>query len=108
HCLDCGAAGLPDDAPGAAPRPLYESGTYQRPAPALDALIEPLRRLLRRERMRFLPPPAEAPRVFEVGAGDGRFGGALAQHGYEAAGIEPYRGARSSVASVAAVPLEEL
>jgi SAM-dependent methyltransferase len=108
HCLDCGTAALADGAPEADSGPLYESGTYRRPAPALDALIEPLRRLLRWERMRFLPPPAEAPRVFEVGAGDGRFVEALAQHGYEAAGIEPYRGSHSNGAAVTAVPLEEL
>jgi predicted SAM-dependent methyltransferase len=109
HCLDCGTASLVDAEPEA-PRSLYDAGTYARPAPALDALIEPLRRLLRRERMRFLPPPERGRRVFEVGAGDGRFVEALAQRGYEAAGNEPYRSARAngSAAAVAAVPLEEL
>jgi SAM-dependent methyltransferase len=106
HCPDCGTAALADD--GLDERPLYESGTYARPPRPVDVLIEPLRRLLRRERMRFLPPPAEAPRVFEIGAGDGRFVEALSRRGHEAAGIEPYRGARSNGAAVAAIPLEEL
>src|SRR5438093_12112300 len=59
HCLDCGTAGLPDDAPGAAPRPLYESGTYRRPAPARGALVEPLRRVPPPGRVGVPPPPAE-------------------------------------------------
>jgi SAM-dependent methyltransferase len=108
QCLDCGTAALADGDAEDDSRPLYESGTYARPAPPLDALIEPLRRLLRWERMRFLPPPAEARHVFEIGAGDGRFVEALARRGYRAAGIEPYRGPRSNGAAVAALPLEEL
>jgi len=108
HCLDCGTAALADDSDGGDSRSLYESGTYARPAPALDALIEPLRRLLRWERMRFLPPPEQAPRVFEIGAGDGRFVDALRRRGHEAGGIEPYRGARANGSPVAAMPLEKL
>src|SRR4051812_15115710 len=68
RCASCGTASLAAEAP--AGPDLYERGTYGRPGPAVDALLGPLRGLLLRRRMRFLPPPSQAPRVLDVGAGD--------------------------------------
>jgi predicted SAM-dependent methyltransferase len=104
RCRDCGTAAVAEhDDDG----DLYVGGIY-RPTPARrDALLEPLRRLLRRERLRFLRPLEPGARVFEVGAGDGRFLAALARAGYEAEGLEPYRAQAPSVPLVRRTKLEE-
>jgi len=94
------------------PGSLYESGTYAAARPALDRILEPMRALVERDKLRFvrgLPPGA---RVLEVGAGDGRFVSRLQAAGFEARGIEPSEGgvrmARARAAPVERAALEEL
>jgi SAM-dependent methyltransferase len=92
-------------------RELYEAGAYAPSLGARDGLLEPVRRLLDRERLRLLGSLPPASRVIEVGAGRGRLIAALRARGHDAVGIEPSRA--SSAAAIAkglpvdAVPLEE-
>ena len=69
---------------------------------AFAPLLEPLRRLAERDRLRFLAAVPEGARVLEVGAGDGRFVALLAASGYDARGIEPSAGACEAAASIGA------
>ena len=94
------------------PSSLYEAGTYAAARPALDRILEPMRALVERDKLRFvrgLPPGA---RVLEVGAGDGRFVSRLRAAGLEARGIEPSEGgvrmARARAAPVERGTEEEL
>jgi SAM-dependent methyltransferase len=80
--------------------------------PAFNRLLEPLRALIERDKMRFvrgLPPGA---RVLEVGAGDGRFISRLRVAGFDASGIEPsvagVRLARARAAPVEQAAVEEV
>ena len=55
---------------GRAPRRgLYEGGTYERPRPAVDRMLEPLRSLVERDKLRFVRDLPGGARVLEVGAG---------------------------------------
>jgi SAM-dependent methyltransferase len=67
-------------------------------------LLEPLKRLAVRDRLRFLPSLRPGARVFDVGTGDGRLLVALARRGYAVSGAEPYRAA-SVVAGRPDVPV---
>ena len=90
--MACGTArtGLP---PGATPPDgLYEAGTYAPARPALDRLLEPLRTLVERDKLRFVRGLPPGSRVLEVGAGDGRFTSRLVAAGFDASGIEPSEG----------------
>src|SRR3954465_14968514 len=89
RCPNCKSAALASDGPGDAPEALYGQGTYRAGATRLDPLIESTRRLIDRDRMRFTRGIEPGGRVFEIGAGDGRFLAALQRAGYHAAGIEP-------------------
>lgn len=105
RCPACGTART-EVPPGAAPSPsLYEGGTYGAAPPGLDRLLEPLRALIERDKMRFVRGLPPGSRVLEVGAGDGRFVSRLAAAGFEARGIEPSaNGAR--MAHVRGAPVE--
>ena len=112
RCAACGTARTELPAEAAPPQPLYESGTYAPARPALDRVLEPLRAVVERDKLRFvrgLPPGA---RVLEVGAGDGRFVSRLRAAGLEAKGIEPSEGgvrmARVRAAPVERAALEEM
>ncbi len=112
RCLTCGTARteLP---PGAGPPDsLYEAGTYAPTRLALDRLLEPLRALVERDKLRFLDGVPRGARVLEVGAGDGRFVSRLAAAGFDAWGIEPSKGgaqkAQARGASVRRATAEEL
>jgi len=87
---------------------LYETGVYAPPDGVLDLLLEPLRRIAERDRMRFLTLLEPGARVFEVGAGDGRFLSRLARRGYRVEGLEPAGdGTRAAGVQVRAVTVEE-
>jgi 2-polyprenyl-3-methyl-5-hydroxy-6-metoxy-1,4-benzoquinol methylase len=97
------------------PARLYEGGTYAAARSGLDRLLEPLRALIERDKLRFLRGLPAGARVLEVGAGDGRFVSRLAAAGFEARGIEPSesavrtaraRGARVERSTVEEVGLE--
>jgi 2-polyprenyl-3-methyl-5-hydroxy-6-metoxy-1,4-benzoquinol methylase len=112
RCSVCGTARteLP---PGAAPSErLYEGGTYGAARPGLDRLLEPIRALIERDKLRFVHGLPPGSRMLEVGAGDGRFVSRLAAAGFEARGIEPSasgaRLAHSRGAPVERATLEEL
>ena len=112
RCVACGTARteLP---PGAVrPESLYEAGTYAAPRPGLDRLLEPLRALVERDKLRFVRDLPRGARVLEVGAGDGRFVLRLRAAGFEAEGIEPSEGgvrvARARGARVARAALDEV
>ena len=112
RCVACGTARteLPPEA--APPASLYEAGTYAAPRPGLDRLIEPLRALVERDKLRFVRDLPRGARVLEVGAGDGRFVSRLRAAGFEATGIEPSEGgvrmARARGARVERAALEEV
>ncbi|HEY7151406.1 MAG TPA: class I SAM-dependent methyltransferase [Solirubrobacterales bacterium] len=88
-CVDCGTARTvrPEDV--GPPARLYEGGTYAAARPGLDRLLEPLRALVERDKLRFLRGVPAGSRVLEVGAGDGSFVLRLASAGLQARGIEP-------------------
>jgi SAM-dependent methyltransferase len=95
RCANCGTATIVSQQRSRDPHNLYTSGTYVRPPRVVDLAVEPLRRLLVRERIRALGPLASGSRVLDVGAGEGRLVAALARKGHNASGIEPYPGTRS-------------
>lgn len=109
--MACGSARteLP---PGGAPPDLYEGGTYGAARRGLDLVLEPLRSLVERDKLRFLSGLAPGSRVLELGAGDGRFVSRLTQAGFDARGVEPSEGAaaaaRARGAPVERVTVEEL
>jgi 2-polyprenyl-3-methyl-5-hydroxy-6-metoxy-1,4-benzoquinol methylase len=68
---------------------LYEAGPYAQHSRGRDRLMQPLRRIADRERLRLLGPLPTRARVIEVGAGRGRLIAALRAQGDDAVGIEP-------------------
>jgi SAM-dependent methyltransferase len=73
--------------------------------PSFDRLLEPLRTLIERDKMRFVRGLPSGARVLEVGAGDGRFVSRLRAAGFDASGIEP-SGAGVRLARARAAPVE--
>jgi SAM-dependent methyltransferase len=102
RCAACGTAVTAGPPPAAS---LYEGGTYAPARAGLGRLVEPLRRLAERDRMRFLRGLGHGARVLELGAGDGRFVARLRAAGYDAWGIEP-SGAGRAAAAVIGAPVE--
>ncbi len=99
RCEACGTARteLP---PGSAPSDsLYAGGTYARPHPWADRLLEPLRSVAERDKLRFVRDLPAGARTLEIGAGDGRFVSRLRTCGFDAWGIEP---SKSGVEAAAA------
>ncbi|MEK6326325.1 MAG: class I SAM-dependent methyltransferase [Actinomycetota bacterium] len=111
HCVSCGTARTELPRGAVRSESLYEGGTYASPRPGLDRLIEPLRVLVDRDKLRFVRDLPRGARVLEVGAGDGRFVSRLRAAGFEAAGIEPSEAgvlrARARGARVERAALEE-
>ena len=89
RCVACGTARTELPRGAVPPGSLYEAGTYAAARPALDRLLEPLRALVERDKLRFVRDLPRGARVLEVGAGDGRFVSRLRAAGFEATGIEP-------------------
>lgn len=88
---------------GEPPAPaVYEGGTYAPARAGLARLVEPLRRLAERDRMRFVRGLRPGARVLEVGAGDGRFVARMGAAGYDAWGIEPSAAGRAAAAAIGA------
>ena len=112
RCVACGTARTELPAGAVPPQSLYESGTYAPARPALDRILEPLRAVVERDKLRFVRDLPRGARVLEVGAGDGRFVSRLRAAGFEASGIEPSEGgarmARARAAPVERAALEEL
>jgi SAM-dependent methyltransferase len=75
-------------------------------------VLEPVRALVERDKLRFLRGLASGSRVLELGAGDGRFVSRLTRAGFNAWGIEPSEGAvrmaRARGAPVERAAVEEL
>jgi SAM-dependent methyltransferase len=112
RCTTCGSART-EIPPGEAPSTtLYEAGTYAPASPAADRVLEPLRALVERDKLRFVRDWPRGARVLEVGAGDGRFVSRLRDAGFDATGIEPSEGAvrmaRAREAPVERASLEDL
>ena len=112
RCVACGTARTELPAGAEPPGSLYESGTYAAARPALDRILEPLRALVERDKLRFVRGLSPGAHVLEVGAGDGRFVSRLRAAGFDARGIEPseagVRMARARAAPVTRAALEEL
>jgi SAM-dependent methyltransferase len=87
RCAACGSAVTVGDAPDRAA--MYEGGTYTPARGAARSLLEPLRRLAERDRLRFLSRIEPGSRVLEVGAGDGRLVAAMRGAGLDARGLDP-------------------
>jgi SAM-dependent methyltransferase len=92
RCVACGSARTGLAAGATTPDSLYEAGTYAPARPALDRLVEPLRAVVERDKLRFVRGLPLGSRVLEVGAGDGRFTSRMAAAGFDASGIEPSEG----------------
>src|SRR4051794_10703537 len=111
RCVACGTARTVMPGAEAPPEGLYEAGTYAPARGKLDRVIEPLRGLAERDKLRFLRGVPPGARILEVGAGDGRFVARLRAAGFDASGIEPSaRGAdtaRARGAPVRRAALEE-
>src|SRR5919204_5995105 len=111
RCPGCGTARTDLPQGFAPPSSLYEAGTYAPVRPVFDRLLEPLRALVERDKMRFVRGLPSGARVLEVGAGDGRFVSRLRAAGFDASGIEPskagVRMARARGAPVERAALEE-
>ncbi len=88
RCDACGSAAVVAGQRALERPALYREGTYGERR-RLDGAIEPLRRLIDRDRMRAIGPLPAAGTVLEIGAGDGRLLAALARRGHAVAGIEP-------------------
>lgn len=99
RCDDCGTATVDAFEGSEDLASLYTRGTYAPTPAASNTLFEPVRSLFRRERMRLLRQLPYDARVLEVGAGDGRFLGALAERGYSVTGIEPYKNGTAAASS---------
>jgi 2-polyprenyl-3-methyl-5-hydroxy-6-metoxy-1,4-benzoquinol methylase len=93
RCARCGSAKTLGEPP---PPALYEGGTYAPARSSAAAVIEPLRRLADRDRMRFLGGIEPGSRVLEVGAGDGRFVALMRAAGLDAGGLDPSPAARAA------------
>lgn len=102
RCPDCGTAVTVDaeQASGATTEQtgLYEGGYYSRPSRSVDRLIEPLRWVADRGRLKRLGRPRENSRVLEYGAGDGRLLEVLSRRGAIVVGVEPSTSARGRAA----------
>ena len=102
RCATAATAGAGEEAP----ERLYAEGAYAAIPGGANAVIEPLRRLSDRDRMRFVRALPRGATVVEVGAGDGRFVSRMRVAGLDARGYEPsaefVRRARE-----AAIPVEE-
>src|SRR5919204_5281501 len=105
RCSACGTARTDLPRGFVPPRSLYEAGTYAPMRPSFDRLLEPLRTLIERDKMRFVRGLPSGARVLEVGAGDGRFVSRLRAAGFDASGIEP-SGAGVRLARARAAPVE--
>ena len=70
---------------------LYRKGQYAPASRLAEPLLERLRQVVDRDRLRLLAPLAPGSRIFEIGAGDGRLVTALLDRGYEASGVDPTR-----------------
>ncbi|OLE36609.1 MAG: hypothetical protein AUG48_06885 [Actinobacteria bacterium 13_1_20CM_3_68_9] len=110
--MACGTARTELPAGAVPPPSIYESGTYAAARPALDRILEPMRALVERDKLRFVRGLHRGARVLEIGAGDGRFVSRLRAAGLEARGIEPSEGAvrraDARAAPVERATLEEL
>jgi SAM-dependent methyltransferase len=89
RCRDCGTAALPEPDAASVGTELYDAGGYAEQPGGRDRLLQPLRRIADRERLRLLGPLPSAARVIEVGAGRGRLIAVLRAEGHDAVGIEP-------------------
>jgi 2-polyprenyl-3-methyl-5-hydroxy-6-metoxy-1,4-benzoquinol methylase len=97
RCPACGTARtvLPRGGREPPPEKLYRAGAYSPARRRADLVIEPLRSLAERDKLRHLAHATEGERVLEVGAGDGRFVAAMRARGLDARGIEPVSGEAS-------------
>jgi SAM-dependent methyltransferase len=105
RCPGCGTARTILSGNEPQPEQLYRAGAYSPARRAADLVIEPLRALAERDKLRFLADAAEGDRVLEVGAGDGRFVAAMRARGLDAWGIEPVSDAVGG--AVERVPVED-
>jgi len=94
-CESCGTA----RSLGRVPEPnAHETSYYAPTRGAADRIVEPLRRLADRDRLRSLPTLQAGERVLEIGSGDGRFLAAARERGGSVVGIEPSAEARARAA----------
>ncbi len=103
RCDCCGSARTVETSGSGIGRPVvssdsYEGGYYSRPPVWLDRLIEPLRKVADRGRLKRIGRTRPGSRVLEYGAGDGRLLETLAARGAEVAGVEPSASARERAA----------
>lgn len=111
RCASCGSEWLPEVPEPAELSSLYEAGAYGPSAGLLDHVVEPVRKLMDRDRMRLIGRLPVGARVIEVGAGRGRTLKAMQARGHDAVGIEPAlsssRAAETGGVRVASVGVED-
>jgi SAM-dependent methyltransferase len=89
RCESCGSAITEGHQAGDAGS-LYRGGQYGHPRPAVDRLLEPLRRLGDRSTLGALGEIPAGSTVLDFGAGDGRLLALLQARGCEVRGVEPF------------------
>jgi SAM-dependent methyltransferase len=110
RCRACGTAALAPRERSEESDLLYRKGHYAPASSLAEPVLEKLRQVLDRDRLRLLAPLAPGSRIFEIGAGDGRLVTALLNRGYDASGIDPTRARgspRRERATVAPVRFED-
>jgi SAM-dependent methyltransferase len=92
RCALCGSASTAGPAPEQGDH-LYETGAYERTDPRAERLVEAVREIYERQKLRMLRAAGVRPpaRVVDAGAGQGRFVLAALRRGYDATGFEPSR-----------------
>lgn len=106
RCDECGTAVTEGRSPAEAHR-LHTGGAYASPSPAVDRILEPLRRVGERASLAAigsLPPNAA---VLDLGAGDGRMLRMLKRHGFAVSGVEPFAPTADSGLGIERTTLED-
>ena len=106
RCQSCGSA-ITEGHRAADVGPLYRGGQYGRPRPAVDRLLEPLRRLGDRSILGALGEIPPGSNVLDFGAGDGRLLALLQARGCEVRGIEPFAQSYPAGLAIECVRIDE-
>ena len=106
RCESCGSA-ITEGHSAADVGSLHQGGQYGRPRPAVDRLLEPLRRLGDRSILGALGEIPAGSTVLDFGAGDGRLLALLQARGCEVRGVEPFAQSYPAGLAIECVRIDE-